>query len=209
MLLLVMILSAVMFSVNASAEPQSKTNAKVETPDAARLSSYLLPEPKVLEPFELLDHNHQVFDREQLSGKWSLIFFGYTYCPDICPTALTILQEIFDNLGGKPGIIANLQGIFISMDPQRDSLKVLKRYVTYFNPGFIGLTGDESQVAEFSGQFGARYSKFYSWQSEGEYLIDHTASLYLVDPQVRHYAVFPPPYGPQKITEFLSRSPTR
>ncbi len=164
-----------------------------------------LPEPKALDPFQLIDHDGQVFDREHLTGKWSLVFFGYTFCPDICPTALAILQGVFRNLEQRPGPGADLQGIFISVDPKRDSPELLKKYVTYFDPAFLGVTGDARQLKALAGQMGARYSIAYSWESKGEmdYLVDHTAALYLVDSQARLYTVFEPPYGPEEVSTKL------
>ncbi len=127
------------------------------------------------------------------------------YCPDICPTALAILQEVFADLGRRPGFSAELQGILISVDPIRDSLELLKKYVAYFHPAFLGVTGDTRQLKALASQMGARYSIAYSWESTGEmdYLVDHSAALYLVDPQARIYAAFEPPYGPEEVVEKL------
>ncbi len=185
------------------AEPAPSAAAGSREPPAS--PSPLLPEPKALEPFRLTDHNEQVFDRERLTGKWSLIYFGYTFCPDICPTALAILQEVFRDLEQRPRLKADLQGILISVDPKRDSPELLKKYVTYFAPAFLGVTGDVRQLKALAGQMGARYSIVYSWESTGEmdYLVDHSAALYLVDQQARLYAAFKPPFGPKEVSEKL------
>ncbi len=173
-----------------------------ESQDSAAPPPRILPEPKAPDTFQLLDHDGKPFDRERLKGKWSLICFGYTHCPDICPTALAILQAVFRKLEKRPEISRDLQGVFISVDPKHDTPELLKEYVTYFNPAFLGVTGDARELKALSGQMGARYSIAYSWESTGEmdYLVDHSAALYLVDPQARLYAAFKPPYGPEEVS---------
>jgi protein SCO1/2 len=201
---LVILLATGALAETSPAESRQSATIGAEAQPSSGPSSYLLPEPRKLEPFQLLDQDNRVFDRERLAGRWNLIFFGYTYCPDICPMALSILQGVFDSLKRQPNLLKDLQGIFISVDPKRDKPEILKNYVGYFNPDFLGLTGEEEQIRHLARWFGAKYSYFYSWETEGEYFIDHTATLFLVDPRGRLYAAFPVPYGPEDIVENLS-----
>ncbi|WP_372522695.1 SCO family protein, partial [Sulfuricaulis sp.] len=98
----------------------------------------LFPDPKPLTAFALTDHQNRVFDLASLKGKWSFLFFGYTHCPDICPTTLAILARARDNIV-KSGVGAeDIQIVFISVDPNRDTADMLKQYVTHFHAAFLG-----------------------------------------------------------------------
>jgi len=109
------------------------------------LLSTLRPEPLPLENFSLTDQHGQPFTLDRLTGKWSFVFFGYTSCPDICPTTLHEMTRIADMLAAENNDAA-LQFIFVSVDPERDSVALMKDYMDYFNPAFIGLTGDYPQA---------------------------------------------------------------
>jgi protein SCO1/2 len=112
-------------------------------------------------------------------GKVVMLYFGYTSCPDVCPTSLGYMVAALGEL--SPDELQQVQPIFISVDPERDSLQGLKDYVEYFQPGFIGLTGSEEQVAQVAKQYGAKY---YPVELEGSafgYAINHSAAIYLID----------------------------
>ncbi|MCP4042446.1 MAG: SCO family protein [Gammaproteobacteria bacterium] len=195
------LLGLVAVAVLLAATPILSQLVMAEQSEVADRATYLLGKPKVLTPFRLMDQGSRTFDRQRLMGKWSLVFFGYTSCPDICPTALAILKAVFAGFRDQPEIKQDLQGIFISVDPKRDKPETLKEYVAYFNPDFIGLTGEVEQVDKVAHQMGAKYSYLYSWESEGDYTVNHTATLFVIDPQARIYAAFPPPYGAGEISE--------
>jgi protein SCO1/2 len=159
----------------------------------------LLPESKPLRAFTLTDHNGKVFDLARLRDKWTFLFFGYTYCPDVCPTTLARFAQARDKMV-KEGIAgADTQFVFISVDPNRDTLAKLKQYVGHFDAAFLGVTGADPQIANLAGQLGARYQVLIKPGSDS-YPVYHTPAVYLVDPQARFHAIFRPPYDPALIS---------
>ena len=114
-------------------------------------------------------------------GKVTVVFFGYTQCPDVCPTTMAELSQVRRALGDDG---AKLQGIFVSLDPQRDTGAVLKAYVDNFNAGFVGLRGSDAQTKEVAREFKVFYGKVPG-RTESSYTIDHTAGAYIFDPQGR------------------------
>lgn len=163
------------------------------------LQGVLRPEPRPLEPFTLVDQNNQPFELDRLRDKWSFIFFGYTYCPDICPTTLTVLNSVLNELLDEHETTAsNIQIIFISVDPERDNPEVLARYVKFFFKDSLGVTGTKKEIDSLARQFGAGYIKEPETTS-GQYLISHASSIFLVDPQMSLIASFSPPHQPSTI----------
>lgn len=157
------------------------------------LIAVLRPHVMPLKTFTLIDHNEQVFTKTNLKNKWSFIFFGYTNCPDICPTTLFTLKQINKTLKKHPQATSNMQVIFVSVDPERDKPQDLKKYITYFNKDFIAVTGTADNINSFAKQFSAAYFKEKS-DTPGEYLISHASSIFLVDPKTRLVASFSPPH---------------
>ncbi len=122
------------------------------------------------------------------AGKLVLLQFGYTYCPDICPTSLTILAQALGTL--TPAELARVQALFVSVDPERDTVARLAEYTAFFHPGILGLTGSPDRLAEIAGRYGAVFSR-QDDASAGGYVIDHTALTYLIDAQGRLVASLP------------------
>ncbi|HCA26684.1 MAG TPA: SCO family protein [Betaproteobacteria bacterium] len=109
-------------------------------------------------------------------GKVVLLYFGYTFCPDICPTTLTLIGQALSSL--SPAQQAQIQGIFVTVDPARDTAQKMKAYVRYFYPGLIGLTGNPQEIAAVARRYGVVYRKHK--EKSGGYLIDHSAFIYLI-----------------------------
>jgi protein SCO1/2 len=129
-------------------------------------------------PFQLVDQNGRPTDQRVLNGRWSLVFFGYTYCPDVCPTTLQVLAQTKARLGRDAG---EVQVIFISVDPDRDTSAQIKAYLetSSFPQPTLGLTGSQAQIAAVAKAYRAYYKK----QGAGEgYSVAHTAIIYLMDP---------------------------
>ncbi|MBQ76653.1 MAG: hypothetical protein CMQ20_16730 [Gammaproteobacteria bacterium] len=168
------------------------------------LVEYVLWDPQPIEPFSLVDFNGREYGVDQFEGKWTFIFFGYTSCPDVCLVTLANLASVFRQLEATAFTMANVQAIFVSVDPQRDTPAVLKRYVPEFDARFMGVTGDESGLETFTRQFGALYF-LGEEDNHGSYLVTHNSSVFLVDPKVRQYARFAVPHIPGKITEAFIR----
>ena len=132
--------------------------------------------------FKLTGPDGKEISTESFRGKVMLIYFGYTYCPDVCPMALTHLKVGMLELAEQS---KEVQVLFVSIDPERDTPEKLKEYVPYFHPDFIGLTGSVNAVAEVSKQYGARYFKEYVESVEG-YFMAHTDAVFLVDQKGRY-----------------------
>lgn len=166
------------------------------------LQGVLRPVPKPLQAFELGDQHQQPFNLEDLRGKWSFVFFGYTYCPDICPTTLSTLTGVTSRLENDPQGLSDIQVVFVSVDPGRDTPEVLRDYLRYFNTAFRGITGTQQAVVSLAGQFGAGFVKEEE-SGPGQYLISHTSSIFLVDPNAQLQAAFSPPHDPGTIVELF------
>jgi len=166
------------------------TSQEVEVPQ--ELMGVMRPFQKTLHPFTLTTQHGQEFTLQHLEGKWSFVFFGYTSCPDICPTTLLTLKSMIRDLGAGSGAVSDLQVVFVAVDPQRDQA-ILGEYLEHFDPGFIGLTAEEQTLRRFSEQFGAMFIR-EPGESQDFYLISHTSSVFLVDPQSRVVASFSPPH---------------
>lgn len=164
------------------------------------LDATVLPHGKPLAPFDLTDSNGKPFNLARLRGKWSFLFFGYTNCPDVCPLTLSILNGVYRKLEETPLDLKNTQVVFISVDPDRDSVARLKQYVHFFNPHFIGATGKADQIANIAKQVGAHYGFRNDPKSKAGYTVTHSAEIVLIDPQARERAVFSPPHKIDAIT---------
>jgi protein SCO1/2 len=145
---------------------------------------------RVITPFQLTDHQGNTFANQQLLGKWSWVFFGYTSCPDVCPITLQELNFIYDELT----VIADNQVLLVSVDPQRDSQEKLAKYIAYFNREFKALRGDHGALYPFARNMGLMYAitDNESDNSDAEYLVDHSASIVLINPTGKIAAIFKP-----------------
>lgn len=152
--------------------------------------SLVLQSPgKVVPEFSFEIANNKAFSNENLQGKWTLFFIGYTFCPDICPTTLADLDRIYPELSKAP--YDNIQIVFVSVDPNRDKANNLAEYVNYFNANFLGTTSTHDKLFPFAQDLGLVYSIVEEGDSpEAYYLVDHSASLVLINPQGEHNATF-------------------
>ena len=150
--------------------------------------------------FTLVDDNGRSFTDADLKGKWHLVFFGYTHCPDICPTALNDLSLALDKLGAKKKDVGI---VFISVDPERDTPAVLKSYVESFGGPITGVTGTLQEVADAAKDYHVFYAKHPT--ANGGYDMDHSAVIYIMDPQGRFTATFGPDDTPDTMVARLRR----
>jgi len=138
-----------------------------------------------------VDHKGQPVTNDTYAGKYRLVFFGFTYCPDICPTTLVEMAEILKALGGKA---SRLQAIFITVDPERDTGKVLKTYTEFFDARILGLTGSPLLIRRAADNFRIRYAKVQA-PGAGPYAVDHAAGMILLGPDgqvIRKFAFATP-----------------
>ncbi|MBL6940921.1 MAG: SCO family protein [Rhodospirillales bacterium] len=149
-------------------------------------------------PFSLVDHHGKIVTDRDFLGQYVLIFFGYTYCPDVCPTTMQVIGDALDALGEKG---RNIQPVFVSVDPERDTPAELAGYVSHFHPRMIGLSGTKDQILKLADDYGASYFKVYQMPStdaaddtedgKSDYLISHSAALYLMGPDGKFITLFP------------------
>jgi protein SCO1/2 len=137
------------------------------------------------------------FNNAHLLGHWSFMFFGYTQCPDVCPTALTLMRDVRAMPGAAPPAPA-FQAIFVSVDPRRDTDQLLGEYVAAFDPSFVGVSGDDAALSPLTKNLGVYYQRNDTADRQ-RYTVDHSAGIYLVDPLGRLAAVFSPPHEAAKV----------
>jgi protein SCO1/2 len=138
-------------------------------------------------PFKLVDQDGKTVTDADLKGKWQLVFFGYTHCPDTCPTALNELALALDQLGPKKQSVGI---VFITVDPERDTPAALKEYLASFDAPVTGLTGTPQEVAQAAKDYRVYYAKHP--RADGGYDMDHSAVIYVMDPQGRFTSTFTP-----------------
>lgn len=145
------------------------------------------PKGRPIADFSLIDSQQQPLTLASLQGYWTFLFVGYTYCPDVCPTTMADMRSVYDRLKLLAG---NSQVLFISADPQRDSVERLRSYTAFFHPEFKAATAPHPQLFSFVRSLGLIYA--IADQGEQDYFIDHSASIVLINPQGRLQAVFRP-----------------
>jgi len=156
-------------------------------------------QPQVGGPFQLVDQNGQAVDQTLLDGKWTLVFFGFTYCPDFCPTTLAALASVQQRLGDRAD---EVQIVFVSVDPGRDTPQALKDYLSSdgFPAGVIGLTGTPEQVAAAA----KAYRAFYEKVGDGDaYTMNHSLTVYLMGPDGRFRSALAYDLGPDRSAQLI------
>lgn len=162
-------------------------------------------QPQVGGPFQLVDQNGRAADQTLLNGKWSLVFFGFTYCPDFCPTTLTALKAAKDRLGARG---KDVQVVFISVDPDRDTPRALKDYLASdgFPEGAIGLTGTPAQVRAAADVYRAYYEKVGTGP---DYSMNHSLTVYLMGPDGRFRTAIAHDLGPDRSARVIADAMAR
>lgn len=161
-----------------------------------------LPEARSIAPFVMQDLDGKPFGNAALQDRPHLLFFGFTYCPDICPTTLATLSEVYRTRG--EGDLADLGVLYVSIDPERDTAANLRQYLDAFSRDFEGLRSDEpNAIKPLLNSLGALAVR--ETLPDGNYTMDHTAAVYLLDRQGRLRAVFTPPFTPARLTADLQR----
>lgn len=149
----------------------------------------LYPQARALKPFSLNDHNGNTFANDQLQGKWTLMFFGYTSCPDICPVTLQELNYVYDDMQKLTN--NNMQIAMVTADPKRDTQVTLNSYIRYFNDDFIALRAGHEVLFPFARNLGLMYA-ITEDTSDEYYLVNHSGSIVLTNPNGQIHAIFKP-----------------
>lgn len=152
----------------------------------------LYPQARAMPDFQLVDHNNQAFTSKNLMEHWSLVFVGYTYCPDICPTTLAELKGIYPELQKIPSDFP-IQIVLLSVDPKRDTPKRLNEYINFFHSDFIAVTGEHPQLFPLVRAMGMMYSMSESTDNPN-YLVDHSSSVVVVNPKAQVVGRFKPEF---------------
>lgn len=161
------------------------------------LKGVFIDSPAVeLPTFTFKDHDGKLFNKDNFKGKWSLVFFGYTSCPDVCPTTMSVLEK----LKRKESTPSDTQYVFVSVDPNRDTPKVLKEFVGYFDEGFIGVTGTKVELDKFKEPLGVIYD-YEGDTSSDEYVVNHFAAIYVIAPDGKQRAYILPPHSIEQVAE--------
>jgi len=168
------------------------------------LAAVMRPAPRALQPIAFKDHTGKLYTLADLEGKWTFLFFGYTFCPDICPTTLSMLSSMIGQLEQDVGSVDDVQVLFVSVDPHRDKPEAIGQYLAHFHQGFVGITADEPKTRALADQFGAMFFKEQVNDADN-YLMAHASSIYLVGPGADFVAAFSPPHDPATIaSQFIT-----
>lgn len=157
-------------------------------------------EPRLLPEFELLDHTGAAFTRESLAGQWSLVFFGFTHCPDICPLTLQKLALARRQIAGDGGVVPEI--VFVSVDPARDTSDAVAAYVSAFGEGIRGAVGDIDALNVLTTALGIFHDR--PRNADGGYSVEHSAAVVLIDDRARYHALFSAPHDVQSIVTDLA-----
>ncbi len=177
------------------------TTPRVISPLELRANGTLVFEqPRIINDFQLLDQRGEGFNLESLKGKWSLLFFGFTHCPDVCPATLAVLRDVKAQMDSD--LVAQTNFVLVTVDPARDTVAQLAQYMPYFDPDFIGLTGEFLQIKRLANQLNMAFVKVKTGAGSDDYSVDHSANIAIINPY-GHYHGFiksPPDTARVKLT---------
>ena len=164
------------------------------------LGAYFIDPPRQLAEFKLIDDTSKIFLPEEFAGKWNILFFGFTYCPDICPLTMKQMSDVKESLGEYSD---NHRVFLVSVDPDRDKPENLRQYLDNFDKNFKGLTGEIDQIYKFSTQVNSPFFPVVN-SPELNYTVDHSGSLVLISPEAKYAGFFRAPHDTAKITKALA-----
>ena len=156
---------------------------------------YLLETPRNFGEINLIDHHGEAFNRARLEGHWTLVFFGFTHCPDICPTTMAFLDKFMGQLEGTE--VEDTQVVLMTVDPARDTVEQLAEYVPYFNEEFLGVTGEFLDVHRFATALNTPFRKVPG--QDENYQVDHSANVVLINPRGDYHGFFKAPLDQAKM----------
>ncbi|MCX7546041.1 SCO family protein [Marinicella gelatinilytica] len=178
---------------------QSDDNENLANKDFQALKVF--PQPLLLDDIQLISKTGNTVSIDDLTGQYSVVFFGFTHCPDICPTTLLDMQKINKKLqdsGHTPP-----QFVFISVDPERDKPNTLKDYIAYFNPDFKAYTADDDNLKKLASQLGVAYQVEDHEPGDMSYQVDHTAAWFVLNEDAQRVGIFTTPHEVETITADL------
>jgi protein SCO1/2 len=164
------------------------------------LGAYFIDPPRQLAEFKLIDDSNEIFLPEHFQDKWNILFFGFTYCPDICPLTMKQMSDVKQALEEKSD---NIRVFLVTVDPDRDKPENMRVYLDNFDKNFIGLTGEIDQIYKFSTQVNAPFFPVVN-NPEPNYTVDHSGSLVLISPDAKYAGFFRAPHDTVKLTKALA-----
>ncbi|MBT3701099.1 MAG: SCO family protein [Alphaproteobacteria bacterium] len=156
-------------------------------------------------PFQMLDQNGKTVTQDTYAGKYLMVFFGYTFCPDVCPQGLQIIGSAIDIFKEQGGDADKIVPLFVTVDPERDTVEILREYLTNFHPAIQGLVGTVAQTTAMGKAYRVYYAKVKDPDSSADYLMDHTSLTYLMGPDGGYVGHFSHTATPEQIAERLAK----
>jgi len=170
-------------------------------PEVTLRSAVMYPVPAAVPDFTLRRADGASLTLADWRGHWTVVFFGFTHCPDVCPSTLAVFKQVLTDLAAQ-GLGDKVRFDFVSVDPQRDTPELLSSYVGFFHPDFVAATGDDVELSRLTRALGMVYAR--GPIENGTYSVDHSASVVIVDPQGRRAGLFRPPFDAAAITADLA-----
>ncbi|QFT53011.1 SCO family protein [Microbulbifer sp. THAF38] len=188
--LLMFIVAVLVGFVHKLSQPRIISDSELRLNGAVKLQR-----ARILDNFKLIKDSGDRFETSSLKGQWTLVFFGFSHCPDVCPTTLSSLNSFYQMLDEDIRTDTNI--ILVTVDPARDKPKILHDYVRYFNKDFRGITGDFIEIKRFASQLNVPFNKVNL--DNGEYTVDHGSQVVLINPLGHYHAFFRAPLDPAKM----------
>jgi protein SCO1/2 len=191
------------------------TNSPSLSEQLAANDAFIFPKAIEVSDVTFINEEGQKVGKNENLGKWSFLFFGYTFCPDVCPTTLSVMQQMWIKLSTE--MQPKTQIVLVSVDTERDTPEQLKSYMDYFDPSFTAFTGNPTSLRSFAAELNAVYAKVERKNARNEvdselgYLMDHSANIAILDPEGNYYGFIKPPFTPKKmltiVTAIQSQAP--
>lgn len=191
------------------------TNSPSLSEQLSANDAYIFPEAIDVSDVPFINEEGQAVGKNENLSKWSFLFFGYTFCPDVCPTTLSVMQQMWVKL--SPEMQSKTQIVLVSVDTERDTPQQLKSYMDYFDPSFTAFTGNPASLRSFAAELNAVYAKVERKNARNEvdselgYLMDHSANIAILNPEGNYYGFIKPPFTPKKmltiVTAIQSQAP--
>ena len=198
MVITAVVLAGVLAGIAAAVVLKERNNAP---PALERATLFATPRP--LADLALVDHAGQAFDLGRLRGRWTLLFFGFTHCPDVCPMTLAVLADVRRALADLAPALRPVV-VLVTVDPMRDTPEVLARYVRHFDPEFVGATGSLNAIAALTRELGVAVM-VAAPAADGSYTVDHSAAVFVMNPAAEYTAVFGTPHDADTIARDFRR----
>jgi len=162
-----------------------------------QMGLYLFQNPRALPEYELLNEEGELFTPQSFEGQWDLVFFGFTFCPDVCPTTMATLKQAYDALPESDR--ESVRVVLVTVDPARDTVPVMKTYVEHFDTTFTGVTGDFLDVHRLATGLSIPFAKVPG--GGDNYQVDHSANIAVINPRGHYVGFFKSPHDPRRITQ--------